>query len=65
MRHGPTGIRLECERFRHPFFSEIADERIVVALRRVREAVEKPVHAFEYRARPKEVAAGEQRRTDA
>ena len=51
MRHGPAGIRLERERLRHPLLAEIAGERFIVALRRVRKAVEQPVHAFEHRAR--------------
>ena len=51
MRHGPARIGLEGERLDHPARRRNRRERAVIALGRVREAVEQPVHAFEHRAR--------------
>src|SRR5512134_3122286 len=53
MRHGPAGIRLKRERFRHPFFPETAGERFIVTLRRVRKTMEQPMRALEHRTRSK------------
>ena len=65
MRHGPARIGLEGQRLGHPARAEIADQRVVVALGGVGEAVEETVHAFEHRARSEKAGAAEQRRTDA
>ena len=65
MRHGPARIRLEGERLGHPLFAEIADQRLVVTLRRVGERVKEAVHAFEHRARSVEAGAAEERRPQA
>ena len=52
MRHGSARIGLERERLRHPARAEVADQRVVIALGRAREAVKEAVHAFEHGARP-------------
>src|SRR6516165_12117010 len=62
VRHRPAGIRFERERRRQPACAEIAGQRIVVAGRGAREAVEQAVHAFEYGARPEEACTREPRR---
>jgi hypothetical protein len=64
MRHGAAGIGLEGECLDHPTRPEIG-ERVVVALRRVGEAVKQSVHALEHRAWPEEAAARQQRRAQA
>ena len=65
LRHGPAGIGLEGERVGDPARAEIAGQRGVVALRRMREAVEQAVHAFEHGARTDEPGARKQRRAQA
>ena len=65
MRHGPARIGLECQCLRHPVLAEIADQRVVIALGGVGEAVEEAVHAFEHRARTEKAGAAEQRRAQA
>ena len=61
MRHGPARIGLEGERLGDPALAEIADQRLVVAVGRVREAMEQAVRALEHRARPVEARACQQR----
>src|SRR6476620_3679743 len=63
MRHGSTWIGFEGKRFGHPAFAKAANERVVVALRGMRKAMEQPVHALEDRARASEAAARKKRRT--
>ena len=61
MRHGPARIGLEGQRLGHPARAEIAEQRAVVAVRRVRETVEQAVRALEHRARAREARARQQR----
>ena len=61
MDHGAARIRLEGQRLQHPAFPEIADERRIIAVARVGEAVEDAVNAFEHGARTDESRASEQR----
>ena len=49
--HRPARIGLERQRVRYPSRAEIACQRVVIAARGVREAVEQPVHALEHRPR--------------
>src|SRR5207249_163351 len=59
--HGPAGTGLEGERLRHPLCAEVADERVVVALGGVGEAVEQAMHALKHGARTGEARARKQR----
>jgi hypothetical protein len=64
LRHGPAWIGLEGQRVRHPARAEIAGQRIVIALRGVRETVEQPVHALEHGARADEPSPRQERRAN-
>ena len=59
--HGAAGVGLEGQRLREPALTEAVDERGVVALACVGEAVEQTVHALEDGARTREAGAGEER----
>src|SRR6185503_4516281 len=65
MRHGAARVRLEGQRLDHPALGEVADQRVIVALRRVRETVEEAVHTLEYGTGPQEARTREQRRPQA
>ena len=65
VHHRPARIRLERQRLHHPALAETVEQRAIVAIARVREAVEQPVHAFEHRARTREAGARQQRRPQA
>src|SRR5258708_34154085 len=54
MGHRPTRVGFESERRADPPLAEIADERVVIALGGVGEAVEKTMRAFEHSARASE-----------
>ena len=51
LRHRPAGIGLKRQRVRHPARAEIACQRVIVALSRMREPMKQPMNSLEYRAR--------------
>ena len=65
LRHRPAGIGLERQRIGDPARTEIAGQRGVVAMRRMRKAVEEAMHALEHRARSDKARARQQRRAQA